>query len=97
MIKKILLCLVLSCTVLSIQAEYRVYQYHIKAKNIFGFDQKSYIVVSSYDPVTYLAYHGGEESLKIDLLRTWVCYGQTSGNKKYCSPPSESQAEGGQL
>ena len=75
-------------------AEYRVFQYHIKSKNIYSFDQKSYIVTSNLDPVSYLAYHGGEGSLKIDLLRTWVCYGQTSG-RNYCKPPIESKGAGG--
>lgn len=91
---KLLLLFTLISFTFSVRGEYRVFQYHIKSKNVYGFDQKSYIVVSSLDPVSYLAYHGGEESLKIDLLRTWVCYGQTSG-KKYCAPPSESKGEGG--
>lgn len=88
----IILFLTLSFSV-NIMAEYRVYQYHIKSRNNYSFDQKSYIITSNLDPVSYLAYHGGEGSLKIDLLRTWVCYGQTSG-KNYCNPPIESKGDG---
>jgi hypothetical protein len=90
---KVLTLILTSVLTLSVFAEYRVYQYHIKSRNIYSFDQKSYIVTSNLDPVSYLAYHGGEGSLKIDLLRTWVCYGQTSG-RNYCNPPIESKGDG---
>lgn len=67
-------------------AEYRVYQYYIKAKHPYGVDQEPYLVTSTLSPQGYLAYHGGGASLQIDLLRTWMCYGDTS-YKETCAPP----------
>ena len=67
-------------------AEYRVYQYVIKAQNPFSINQKAYMVTSTLDPQSYLAYHGGTSTLKLDLLRTWMCKGNTSG-QEYCESP----------
>lgn len=67
-------------------AEYRVYQYTVKARNPFSMDQKSHVVTSTLDPQSYLAYHGGANTLKIDMVRSWMCYGDTS-NKEVCLPP----------
>ena len=75
-------------------AEYRVYQYYIKAKNKFAIDQNPYLVTSTLDPQTYLAYHGGPSSLKVDLLRSWMCYGHT-GKKEFCPPPIQNDDLGG--
>lgn len=78
--------IVLFFTSASVAAEYRVYQYVIKARNSFSINQKSYMVTSTLDPQSYLAYHGGPTTLKIDLIRTWVCKGNTS-KKEYCESP----------
>lgn len=79
------------------QAEYRVYQYTVKARNPFSMDVGAHVVTSTLDPQSYLAYHGGMETLKIDMVRSWMCYGDTS-NKQVCSPPiarsTASAAEG---
>jgi hypothetical protein len=84
--RSIVLLIFLAFMVMSTQAEYRVYQYNVKARNPFSMDQKSHVVTSTLDPQSYLAYHGGDETLKIDMLRSWMCYGDTS-NKQVCSPP----------
>ncbi len=74
-------------------AEYRVYQYVVKARNPFSIDQKSFMVTSTLDPQSYLAYHGGRSTLMIDLIRTWMCKGNTS-RQEYCeSPYSQMQRE----
>lgn len=70
------------------EATYRVYQYSIKATNPYNFDPRNYTVISTLDPVSYLAYHGSRESMQIDLLRSWMCQGYT-GKKKTCLPPLE--------
>lgn len=67
-------------------AEYRVYQYVVKARNSFSINQKSYLVTSTLNPQSYLAYHGGDSTLKIDLIRTWMCKGNTS-RLEYCESP----------
>ena len=78
---------------LSLQSAYRVYQYQVRAKNPFSFDYNNYIVTSTLDPISYIAYHGGGNSLKIDLLRSWTCKGHT-GHKKQCLPPLEEISKG---
>ncbi|MEC7276019.1 MAG: hypothetical protein VXV96_06845 [Bdellovibrionota bacterium] len=87
-IRQSLIVLFFLCMVVfqSAHAEYRVFQFAIKAKNPFSLDQKSHIVTSTLDPQSYLAYHGGTETLSIDLMRTWMCRGDTSG-QRICSPP----------
>lgn len=70
-------------------AEYRVYQYYVKSRYKLNHDQKGYLVTSTLDPVSYLAYHGGHEGLKIDLLRTWTCPGHTGDGRPLCSSPLE--------
>lgn len=67
-------------------AEYRVFQFTVKAKNPYSMDQKTHLVTSTLDPQSYKAYHGGGETLAIDLLRTWMCRGNTAG-QEVCSPP----------
>ncbi|RLA65863.1 MAG: hypothetical protein DRQ89_00495 [Epsilonproteobacteria bacterium] len=68
------------------RAEYRVFQYLVKSRYFIPRNNMPYIVTSTFDPVTYLAYNGGESSLNIELLRSWMCYGDTS-YKRYCNPP----------
>lgn len=70
----------------SIFGEYRVYQYIVRP-NIQDITPKSYFVTSTLDPVSYLSYHGGSGSLKIDLSRTWTCLGNTGG-QDICPDPS---------
>ncbi len=68
--------------------EYRVYQYMIKHKVFLPQDTDSYIVTSTLDTVSYLAYHGGSSILEIDLLRSWKCLGYTGKNTPICLAPS---------
>ena len=69
------------------QAEYRVYQYFVKSKFNLPQDKEGHLVTSTRDPVSYIAYHGGRQSIEIDLLRTWVCKGHTGYFKKFCDSP----------
>lgn len=75
-------------------AEYRVYQYIVKSKRGAPHPEKGYIVTSTLDPVSYVAYHGGDTSIKVDLLRTWMCKGYTGAGKPLCeSPQKRAQKE----
>ncbi len=58
--------------------EYRVYQYYVRSKlqNITKVDAE--LVTSTLNPVSYIAYHGGNESIEVNLLRSWQCMGDTS-------------------
>jgi hypothetical protein len=62
----------------SLLAEYRVYQYYVQTKlqNITNVPYE--VVTSTLDPKSYVAYHGGTESISINLLRSWMCFGNTS-------------------
>lgn len=72
---------------LNVSAEYRVYQYLIKNKITTASDQPLGVLkLSTLDPVSYLAYHGGRSLISIDLLRTWICPGNTS-KKVICPSP----------
>jgi len=75
------------------QAEYRVYQYYIKAKFPVVQDSGAYLVTSSLDPGSYIAYHGGSENITIDLLRTWMCPGHTGNMRQYCKSPYDKVSE----
>ncbi len=70
-------------------AEYRVYEYSVRSTLNKAYDQDSYIVKSTLPPLAYQMYHGGEASLQVDLIRTWMCYGNTGNGEELCSSPEE--------
>lgn len=70
-------------------AEYRVYQYQVTSRFTSDYQSKPHIVTSTLDPVSYLSYHGGETSIKIDLMRSWTCQGHTGGMQEPCLGPLE--------
>lgn len=75
--------------IFSLKGEYRAYQYHVSSKKERFFDPRPHLIVSTLDPISYVAYHGGEESIKVELIRTWICRGHT-GEREVCRPPFES-------
>ncbi len=69
-------------------AEYRVYQYTVQNLVSNAADApKANIVVSTLDPVAYVAYNGGSRLVQVDLLRTWICPGHTGNAKNICPSP----------
>jgi hypothetical protein len=72
------------------KGEYRVYQYYVKSKIQLPVDNKGYLVTSTLDPVSYLSYHGGNSSLRVDLLRSWMCKGHTGNFQTPCKGPEEN-------
>lgn len=83
------LFILLALAPLAALAEYRVYQYVVKSKRNAPHPDKGYVVTSTLDPVSYVAYHGGDTSIKVDLLRTWMCKGYTGAGKPLCDSPQE--------
>lgn len=79
-----LLILIASSTASNAFGEYRVYQYYVRPKiqniNAAG----AQLVTSTMDPRTYVAYHGGNNSVEVNLLRSWMCMGNTS-KKSICT------------
>lgn len=55
-------------------------------------DQQSYLTTSTLDPVSYMAYHGGSESIEVDLLRSWICLGNTA-KEQFCPAPLDKAME----
>ena len=76
----------------SVNAEYRVYQYIVKNKVPTGPENQASYTVSTLNPRAYLAYHGGDPLITIDLLRTWICPGYT-GKKETCKSPYKKLLE----
>ena len=80
-------------TTICAQAEYRVYQYYVKSKNPFVQDSKAYLRTDTLDPESYVRYHGGHDSIEVELIRSWVCKGYTGNFKKTCPAPEEETDE----
>ena len=70
-----------------VRAEYRVFQYYVKSKFETPSDVNSYLITSTLDPVSYMAYHGGSDSIKIDMVRSWKCLGFTGQGMNTCPSP----------
>lgn len=68
-------------------AEYRVYQYIVKNKIDTTDEVKANIITSTLDPTTYMAYNGGSNLINVNLLRTWLCPGNTGQYKETCESP----------
>lgn len=88
-----LLLFVLLIAPIGVFAEYRVYQYFVKSKHETRFDTEAYQVISTLDPVSYKAYHGGDEAITLDLLRTWTCPGHTGNRRPICPPPEKIEEQ----
>lgn len=64
--------------------EYRVYQYYVRSKVSNINPPNAQVVTSTLNPTSYAAYNGGKLSVEVNLLRSWVCMGNTS-HKDVCS------------
>jgi hypothetical protein len=84
---KIISTLLLAASLNLAHAEYRVYQYVIKNKVESSKNSEGVIIQSTLDPTSYLAYNGGSQFVSIDLLRTWICPGNTGQGKDTCPSP----------
>ena len=86
--KKIALALLLMLP-LSAMSEYRAYQYLVVSKpeeQTQLTKSKSVVINSSLNPISYMTYHGGEKIVRIQLLNSWYCPGNTS-KKEICPAP----------
>jgi hypothetical protein len=77
----------------SAQAEYRVYQYFVRPARVIVQDKAEYVITSSLDPISYVAYHGGDDVVSVELARTWICPGHTGNFKPYCKSPYQKLLE----
>ena len=74
-------------------SEYRVFQYYVRPKIQNIVVVSSELVTSTLDPIAYVAYHGGQESVEVNLLRSWQCMGDTS-KSQICSISEGRELEG---
>lgn len=74
----------------AVKAEYRVYQYLVKPKNLGAMVTQSEArpVKSTLNPVAFLTYSGGRGAVDITLMRSWMCPGSTA-RRDYCPHPAE--------
>ncbi len=93
MITRLLVFTVSFFALSSAHAEYRVYQYLVKPKNMAAMvtQVQAKPVRSTLNPVAFLSYNGGKSAVDITLMRTWMCPGSTA-RKEYCIHPSERLA-----
>lgn len=57
-----------------------MYQYWIKSKS----RDKAELITTSLNPKAYLAYYGNEKEISLNLMRSWVCHGDTGGQRPPC-------------
>lgn len=96
---QVLLLIVLCfCSIRFLRAEYRVYQYIIESRNqVLKNKEQSFVVTSTLDPKSYVAYHGGVDVVQVHLLRTWMCPGDTSSKQKICQSPYKRLVSQGEI
>jgi len=87
-----IICSTLLFSVIS-NADVRVYQYLVFNNNPQLKSENEIIVTSSLNPRAYVAYHGGDRNVSVDLLRTWMCFGHQS-KKSLCKSPYSTIPEG---
>lgn len=85
--------LLITLTALPAFGEYRVYQYYVRSKVQNINPPNAQVVTSTLNPTSYAAYNGGKLSVEVNLLRSWVCMGNTS-QKEVCSISEGSELEG---
>ncbi len=73
--------------------EYRVYQYYVRSKTKNINPPNAQVVTSTLNPISYAAYNGGKLSIEVNLLRSWVCMGNTS-HQDVCSISEGRELEG---
>jgi len=74
--------------------EYRVYQYYVRSKLQNINPVNASLVTSTLNPTSYVAYHGGKLSIEVNLLRSWVCMGDTSKQSICSMSDGKELAEG---
>ncbi len=74
-------------------AGYRVHQLKITYYDFAGKPRQTETVLSSLDQLQYEHYHGGYRTMKVELVDTWYCPGDTS-RRAYCDKPKIAQTRG---
>lgn len=91
--KKAALLILTSLVTTPVFGEYRVYQYYVRSKTQNINPSNAQVVTSTLNPTSYAAYNGGKLSIEVNLLRSWVCMGNTS-HQQVCSISEGRELEG---
>ncbi len=67
--------------------EYRVYQYWVKDPN----RKNAELITSTLDLTSFSAYYGKNPKSELKLVRSWICYGDTSKHRPPCKFEEEGQ------
>jgi hypothetical protein len=87
------LLILLTLVTTPVFGEYRVYQYYVRSKVQNINSPNAQIVTSTLNPISYAAYNGGKLSVEVNLLRSWVCMGNTS-HQDICAISEGKELEG---
>lgn len=79
---------------LTSQAAYRVFQLKIISYDEKNRPKKQNKVLTTLDPYQYENYHGGFGRMKVEMIDTWFCPGDTHA-KTYCKKPIEKDLQRG--
>lgn len=72
--------MIISC---SVSAEYRAYELEV-FDHITNTSRK---LITSFSPSDFIQVNGGPQRIGIIIRASWICYGDTSLNKKICPIP----------
>lgn len=75
-------------------ASYRVYQLKVTSYDEKNLPKKQNKVLSTLDPYQYENYHGGYGRMKVEMVDTWFCPGDTH-SKDYCKKPKDKGLQRG--
>lgn len=68
-------------------AGYRVYELKIEEYDVYGKLERVNKVMSTLDHLQYEHYYGGYGLMRVSLMDTWFCPGDTSHFRPYCRKP----------
>jgi hypothetical protein len=74
-------------------ASYRVHQLRVQYASSPGVFSGGEVVLSTMDGVQYELYHGGTAVVRVQMLDTWYCPGDTSRHS-YCPKPRAAPSRG---
>lgn len=75
-------------------ASYRVFQLKVTSYDEKNRVQKTNKILSSLDPYQYEHYHGGYGRMKVEMIDTWFCPGDTH-SKDFCKKPKNQLLQRG--
>jgi len=85
--------LVFALMVSKTHASYRVFQLRVRHYDQTAKKKIVRTLLTVLDPVQYESFNGGPNVMKVEMLDTWYCPGDTS-RKRYCKKPKEPLERG---